>query len=309
MPGIAMKSMPGARTPRGPSTRAEGVRQRGWLIVWASVAALVWSSAAAEETVLRIESRPGVSEVMVLTPGKLATELANETGSESVVGQAGAKNAVIVLEGGSGQIWIGKTSDGPDAGKLKIGGSLPVMKRQELADRVGAVAILTQPSDRPVMDLEWRDSKEHVADVAAAVTVVQQRFPGAKVWLLGLSNGAWSAAHAGAALQDKLAGVILMSVAQGAFATRGFAGIRIPVLVVHHRRDACLPYRNIEAQAQWHTLITVDDARLPRPGTRSECSGSAAHSFRGSEAAVMAAVAEWINTGKAPDYINQEKAQ
>jgi len=159
------------------------------------------------------------------------------------------------------------------------------------------------------MDQQWRDSNEHVADIAAAVTVVQQRFPGAKVWLLGLSNGSWSAAHAGAALQDKLAGVILMSVAQGAFATRGFAGIRIPMLVVQHRRDACLPYSNIEAQARWHTLITVDDARLPRPGARRECSGSAAHSFRGSEAAVMAAVAQWINTGKAPDYINQEKAQ
>jgi hypothetical protein len=303
--------MPGARTSRGTSSaRAEGAWQRGWLIVWATVAALVWTSATAEETVLRIESRPGVSEVMVLTPGKLATEvaneLANERGSESVAGQGVAKNVVIVLEGGSGQIWIGKT---PDAGKVKIGGSLPVMARQELADKVGAVAILTQPSDRPVMDQQWRDSNEHVADIAAAVTVVQQRFPGAKVWLLGLSNGSWSAAHAGAALQDRLAGVILMSVAQGAFATRGFAGIRIPVLVVQHRRDACLPYSNIEAQARWHTLITVDDARLPRPGTRRECSGSAAHSFRGSEAAVMAAVAQWINTGTAPDYINQEKAQ
>ena len=31
--------------------------------------------------------------------------------------------------------------------------------------------------------------------------------------------------------------------------------------------------------------------------------------FTASEAAVMAAVAEWINTGKAPDYINQEKAE
>ena len=262
----------------------------------------MWPPAtAAEETVLRIESRPGATEVMVLTPGRDATESAS--------GQGSARNAVIVIEGGSGQVWIGRTTDGPDAGKLKLGGSLPVVARQELADKVGAVAVLTQPSDRPVMDQKWRDSKEHVADVAAAVTVVQQRFPGAKVWLLGLSNGAWSAAHAGAALQDKLAGVILMSVAQGAFATRGFAGIRIPVLVVQHRRDACLPYRNIEAQAQWHTLITVDDARLPRPGTRRECVGSAAHSFRGSEAAVMAAVAEWINTGKAPDYINQEKAQ
>lgn len=253
--------------------------------------------ATAEETVLRIESRPGVTEVLVLTPGK------------SAEAQGKASNAVIVLNGGSGQVWIGKAMDGPDAGKLILRGALPITARQELADKVGAVAVLTQPSDRPVMDQAWRDSNEHVADVAAAVTVVQQRFPGAKVWLLGLSNGSWSAAHAGAALQDRLAGVILMSVAQGAFATRGFAGIRIPVLVVQHRRDACLPYRNIEAQGQWHTLITVDDTRLPRPGTKRECSGSPAHSFYGSETAVIAAVADWINTGKAPGFINDGKAQ
>jgi hypothetical protein len=100
-------------------------------------------------------------------------------GSESVAAQGGAKNVVIVLEGGGGQIWIGKTSDGP----------------------------------------------------------------------------------------------------------------------------------GIEAQVRWHTLTTVDDARLPRPGTRRECSGSAARGFYGSEAAVMAAVAQWINTGTAPGYINQEKTQ
>jgi hypothetical protein len=36
------------------------------------------------------------------------------------------------------------------------------------------VAILTQPSDRPVMDQEWRDSKEHVADVAAVMAAVAE---------------------------------------------------------------------------------------------------------------------------------------
>ncbi len=286
--------MRGARVSR---TRTAGARRIrlltiGWM-AWILANALTMAPAAAEETVLRIEARPGVTEVLVLTPGK------------SAEAQGKASNAVIVLNGGSGQVWIGKATDGPDAGKLKLGGALPVTARQELADKVGAVAILTQPSDRPVMDLEWRDSTEHVADIAAAVTVVQQRFPGAKVWLLGLSNGAWSAAHAGAALQDRLAGVILMSVAQGAFATRGFAGIRIPVLIVQHRRDACLPYRDVEAQGQWHTLVTVDDARLPRPGTKRDCSGSAAHSFYGSEAAVMAAVAQWINTGTAPALIEE----
>jgi hypothetical protein len=304
MPRIAMKSMVGASTGKS-STRADEAWELGWLIACTAVPALIWSSAAAEETLLKVESRPGVSEVMVLTPARVG----NERRSDSVAGLGGTKNVVIVLEGGSGHIRFGKTPGGPVAGKLTIYGSLPVMARQELADKVGAVALLAQPSDRFVMDQQWRDSNEHVADIAAAVTVVQQRFPGAKVWLLGLSNGSWSAAHAGAALQDRLAGVILMSVAQGAFSTRGFAGIRIPVLVVQHRRDACLPYSNMEEQARWHKFVTVDDARLPRPGRILKCGNGGAHNFYGSEAAVMAAVAQWINTGTAPDYINQEKVQ
>src|SRR2546430_8684977 len=164
----------------------------------------MWPPAtAAEERVLRIESRPGVTEVMVLTPGELATELANELanerGSEPVAGQGGAKNVVIVLEGGSGQIRIGKTSDRPDTGKLKVGGSLPVMARQELADKVGAVAILTQPSDRPVMDQQWRGSNEHVADIAAAGAGGAQRLPGAKGGGRGFKNRSLVAAASGGA--------------------------------------------------------------------------------------------------------------
>jgi hypothetical protein len=68
----------------------------------------MWPQAtAAEEAVLRVESRPGVSEAMVLTPRRMANEL--------VAGQGGAKNVVIVFNGGSGQIWVGKKADGPDA--------------------------------------------------------------------------------------------------------------------------------------------------------------------------------------------------
>ena len=239
---------------------------------------------------------------MVVTPGKSVAVLTPSLSK--------ASNVVIMLNGGSGQVWIGRATDGPDAGKLKVGGSMPIVARQALADQVGAVAILTQPSDRPMMDQEWRDSREHVADVAAAVKVVRERFPDTKVWLLGISNGAWSAAHAGAALQDRLAGVILMSVAGGAFTTQGFAGIRIPVLVVQHRRDSCLPYSNIEEPAKWYTLVTVDDARLPRVGLiKKDCGPDSAHNFHGNEAAVMAAVAQWINTGTAPANINQETAK
>jgi hypothetical protein len=50
-------------------------------------------------------------------------------------------------------------------------------------------------------------------------------------------------------------------------------------------------------------------ARTSRGTWSTRAEGAQRITFYGSEAAVMAAVAEWINTGTAPDYINQEKAQ
>jgi hypothetical protein len=86
----------------------------------------MWPQAtAAEEAGLRFESRPAMSEAMVLTPGRMATELANEL----VAGQGGAKNVVIVFNGGSGQLWIGKKSDGPDA----AGNDTRRLRRQQCA--------------------------------------------------------------------------------------------------------------------------------------------------------------------------------
>jgi hypothetical protein len=56
--------------------------------------------------------------------------------------------------------------------------------------------------------------------------------------------------------------------------------------------------------------VTVDNANLPRVrSTRQDCSADSAHNFYGSEAAVMAAVAQWINTGTAPAFIDEETAK
>jgi hypothetical protein len=50
-------------------------------------------------------------------------------------------------------------------------------------------------------------------------------------------------------------------------------------------------------------------ARTSRGTSPTRAEGARQHNLYGSEAAAMAAVAEWINNGTAPDYINQEKAQ
>jgi hypothetical protein len=42
---------------------------------------------------------------------------------------------------------------------------------------------------------------------------------------------------------------------------------------------------------------------------KKDCGPDSAHNFHGSEAAVMAAVAQWIETGTAPANIGEETAK
>ena len=83
----------------------------------------------------------------------------------------------------------------------------------------------------------------------------------------------------------------------------------VPVLVVYHKRDSCLPYNEIEAEAKWHDLILVDDVKQPRvnaslANARRECSYGSAHQFSGREDWTYKAVVDWIKTGKVTEFRN-----
>lgn len=261
------------------------------------------ASAAWIETGEVIESRPGVKLMYVVTTTVNA--------DKSVPDPKTVKNIVLLLTGGPGAI-------PPASAGIKEHKPDRVALRGYFAEKLGVVVAVGLPSDQsPGLSLEWRETKEHAQDISAVMDVVMKQYPGARITVLGFSNGCRSAAHVSAAARKRwgtsLQGVVMLSCSAEAFRDDWMAALRgpligtsefpkVPVLVVHHKRDSCLYFENVEMQAKWFDFITVDDTKLPRPNVAArECGNGSAHQFSGKEQKVYQAVVDWINTGKTND--------
>ena len=231
---------------------------------------------------------------------------------ERISDRNAVKHLLVLFSGGAGAI-------GPPAAGVMNEQSEKFSLRGFMAEQLGVVVSVGLPADKPEgLPLEWRASAEHVKDAGAVVDVLVKQYPEARITLLGFSNGARSASHIGAALRGmkdgvgaKLQGVILMSASIDAFREDWISELdarkdrpKVPLLVVHHKRDSCLRFHDIEEAAKWHHFITVDDVRQPRVNTyRRDCSRGSAHLFSGREEKVYQAVVDWIKTGRVAEAI------
>ncbi|HKP65560.1 MAG TPA: hypothetical protein VJX31_02955 [Casimicrobiaceae bacterium] len=234
------------------------------------------------ERVQVLEPRAGVREVMLVTSAGPSA--------------ADDEHAVIVLSGGGG----GFAVTCPD-GVPRVQGGLPLSQRERLAMSIGGpVMALSPPSDQPVMDREWRMSDRHVIDLQAAVDWVKTQWPRAKAWVLGVNNGALSAAVATANIED-LAGAILLACSDEAF-DQPQKSDRMRMLAVRYRRDASLTSATVARTWGRKTLVTVHDERAQHAeSTYSEAANRPR--FSGKDFQVVDVVARWILTGMAPDEI------
>ena len=247
-----------------------------------SVAPQPAHSEALRERVQVLESRPGVRQVMLVTSGCAWANV--------------DQHAVIVLGGGGG----GFAVTCPD-GIPCVQGALPLPQRQILAMAIGGpVMSLSPPTDRPVMDRDWRMSNQHVTDLQSAVNWTKEQWPYAQTWVLGLDNGALSAAVATASIEN-IAGAVLLSCAEEAF-DQPQKSDRMRVLAVRHRRNATLSYATLAHTRGRKTLVTVHDERVPHP---DPVFGETANGqqFGGKDHQIVDVVARWILTGTAPDEI------
>jgi hypothetical protein len=234
------------------------------------------------ERVQVLESRSGVREVLLVTSGGIAP--------------AEDEHAVIVLSGGGG----GFAVTCPD-GVPRVQGGLPVSQRQRLASSIGGpVMALSPPSDQPVMSREWRMSDRHVVDLQAAVDWTKTQWPSAKTWVLGVNNGALSAAVATASI-DGLAGAILLACSDEAF-DQPQKSDRMRMLAVRYRRDASLTCATVARTWGRKTLVTVHDERAQHADSAYSEAANRPR-FSGKDFQVVDVVARWILTGTAPDEI------
>lgn len=232
------------------------------------------------ERVQVLESRPGVREVLLITAGDAWA--------------ANDRHAVILLPGGGG----GFAVTCPD-GVPCVQGGLPLPQRQRLASAIGGpVVALSPPTDQPVMSRDWRKSERHVQDLRAAVSWTKTQWPQVQTWVLGLNQGALSAAIATANLDD-VAGAVLLAYAEEAL-DHPQRSEQMRVLAVRRLRDTSPPYATLAHVRGRKTLVTVHDERAPHAEH-----GDAANApqFGGRDFQVVDVVARWILTGAAPDEI------
>ncbi len=185
-----------------------------------------------------------------------------------------------------------------------------VKARDKFSEQGFIVAVIDAPSDHkkagssgskkaPGMGLDWRLTDEHMRDIDAVISYLQQK--NLPIFLVGQSLGTISVVTAGYKLGDKVNGIILSSSATKAKppwkekwpvynnypnAILDFEyldKITIPVMVLAHEKDTCEPTPPENAQRLKDAFVNSVDAELKlySGGNQKEkgCSAVGAHSY------------------------------
>jgi pimeloyl-ACP methyl ester carboxylesterase len=208
----------------------------------------------------------------------------------------------VLFPGGYGSIHLRKEN-----GQIKFDGeNFLVRSRVEFVKRNVAAAIPDAPSDqsRYGMKDEFRFGDQHLADISAVIADLNQRLPGLPLFLIGTSRGTVSAASLGARFGSQAAGVVLTSTVFRAtgrdskepgpqLSKFDFAGIKIPVLFVHHVSDQCATTEYADAQrlSDKYPLISVLGGLPPKS---DPCDAFSAHGYYGKESETIGEIVNWM---------------
>ena len=242
--------------------------------------ALCCGSALADEQMLTLTTRPGVTQRMLLLEP-----------------EGKPQASLILFTGGEGVLRLG------DDGQLHAGaGNFLVRTRQQWATQGFQVAVVDAPSDHPdnLNRADFRSSAEHAEDIAVVIAQLRQR-AAVPVWLVGTSRGTTSAAAVAIRLQGKVDGVVLTSTInrdRGSVADLALPQLTQPVLVVQHQHDQCKVtlYQNLQPVMDGLQSSRSKDLLLVDGGMDKgdPCQPWAAHGYNGIEAEVVDKVARWI---------------
>lgn len=238
----------------------------------------------AAEEVLSMQTRPGVTLFYLLDQDKSATP----------------KVVVVSFIGGLGAIGLEKRAQ-RGAVKFGPGANFLIRIRDQMTDAEVADVIVDSPSDQLPggMSDRFRLGSEHAADIRALIGELKQRFPGARIFLIGTSRGTISAAALGVSLSDIVEGVVLSSTVTNtdrtgpALSGFDFGSIKVPLLLVHHRDDGCRtsPYSGTERLSKQFPLVSVSGGDPPQTDA---CEPLAPHGYFGREGPTAQAIKNWI---------------
>lgn len=270
----------------GFSIRGTGCGREAVLVLGTVVSLIALAAPARAQEIVTLSTRPRVTQSYFLARSPAKPEA-----------------IAVLFPGGGGDIRL-RT----EGGETKFAqGNFLVRVRGEFVKRGVVAAVIDAPSDQHGgwgMPDEFRFSREHLVDIQAVVADLQKRFPDLPVFLIGTSRGSLSAASVGARMDAEIAGVVLTSSMFRATSPRGresgpglsrfdFATIKVPVLVVHHREDACpvAPYGDAASLAKMFPLVSVKGGLPP---TSDACEPMSPHGYLGREPETVEAIVNWM---------------
>lgn len=234
--------------------------------------------ACAEGTLFKVPTRPDVKTTLFW---------------ESV---EGAKATVFLFPGGGGGF------GSVDNGKATSNNFL-VRAAQYFVANGFNVAIFGRPSDSDDLDYADRITDTHMTDVSKVLDFVKTK-SAAPVWIVGTSRGTVSATAIAIHMQGDIAGLVLTSSVvnykkPGAVPRQDLAAIKVPMLMLHHSKDACIHCRPDEVPSAFKgfrnapvkRLVFVDGGSNP---TGDVCAGQHWHGFIGMDREAVDLIADWI---------------
>ena len=234
----------------------------------------------AEGTLFKVPTRDGVTTTLFWEPAP------------------DAKATVFLFPGGAGG--FGRIEAGKAMGMNFLIRSEPFF----IANGFN-VAIFGRPSDSQDLDYADRISDTHMADVRKVLEFVKRKAD-VPVWIVGTSRGTISAAAAAINLPGEMAGVVLTSSVvsykkPGAVPKQDLDRIKVPVLILHHAKDACPLCQPFEVPAILRGLknapikkeIMVSGGVNP---TGNVCEALHWHGFIGMEHEAVDLIADWIKS-------------
>lgn len=245
-----------------------------------------WHAHAQPPQIIDVPSRPGVTQrILIITPEK-------------------PKAAVILFAGGDGGLTLEADGRIP-----KLAGNFLVRSRQLFADQGFTTVVIDTPSDKqshPYLSGS-RQTAEHVADVKAVIAWLRQQAK-IPVWLIGTSRGTQSAAWVATRLATAdggpdgivLTSSMLTDRISRAVPEMELERLRIPVLVVHHREDACRYCLLSDMPRLMDRLTSPPRKELivfaGGDNSGDPCGARAYHGYSGIEREVVERIAAWITT-------------
>lgn len=210
--------------------------------------------------------------------------------------------SVILLPGGHGDLELNERL-------IARGSNNFLIRTREAFGKQGfQVAVIDAPSDRKPAGMRggFRQSVEHVVDIEAVANYLKKR-ENVPVWLIGMSRGAESAVHVALHCREAIAGLVLASAISqskkggGAVTRMQLESLKIPVLIVAHREDACEMTPASGAERIKNALTQSPRAETlyfegGSPSRSKPCEALSAHGFFGIEREVVDAVTAFIKS-------------